>query len=125
MNQIISKKAREKYNRLMDAYDKIIVCFDRKKQEIERIIDTAADMDVKSLLIIADETCDSPDHAGPDVRFYRMGAAEKEEFMDLCRTYEFSDHIIMLTENTQYPSLSNYLLSHFITEEDAYRALLW
>ncbi len=39
-------------------------------------------------------------------------------------TYEFSDHICLLTDNIQYGSLENYILNGLLTEEEVFAALL-
>ncbi len=49
---------------------------------------------------------------------------EDPEVMNLYRMYEFSDKIIVFSEDSQYGSIWNYVRKGFLTAEEAIDALL-
>lgn len=76
----------------------------------------------KTLLLIKNhETVNFPKN---NVNIQSISGEQYRSIEKLYYTYEFSDRICLLTDGNQYGSLVNYILSGWLTEEQAFAALL-
>ena len=56
--------------------------------------------------------------------FCKISRSDLTFILKIYRLYEFSDRITLLSQNPQYPSLLNYILTGVLTEEEFFESLL-
>lgn len=114
-----------KLENYIEKYEKIfIINFDSQDNNhiLKRICKTISNMSKRHNFIICSEN---------DFELERLNnidywsQEEMSEFLKLYLIYEFSDKIILLSDTTQYPSISNYIFTGLLTEELCCEALIY
>lgn len=112
------------YNDFLKVYDKIIIYCESQKKDLDFIVKCVNEADdIKKVLIVSDSKIDFISN-NTNLHFYQINREEKDELLDLYFMYEFSEHITIVNNNPQYPSIFNYLSVGLLTNEDLIKALL-
>lgn len=58
------------------------------------------------------------------VKFITLEEKSFLQLVKLYHTYEFSDQVVMVSDQAQYPGILNYLTTGLLTEEQFWKAVL-
>lgn len=98
-----------------------IILYDLENEEIQKLLcDTIEAKNLPDIEI----WCKNADIKALHPYLRIVTKLELSEILDLYHLYEFTDKLIVLSDNPVYPSISNYILQGIMTTNEIVEALL-
>ncbi len=114
-----------KIEQAIETYEKIFLFNCRDKQIAKLAEDFCRNISCKNLTrkILVMSNAGFPDEKITDYK--QLSEEEYNHLYKLYSMYEFSDRVQIITEESQYGSLQNYVKTGLLTEEEMFEALLY
>lgn len=129
MRKRLSEDAKDIINSIrsyIEKSDKILLAF-TDKSFIEGLVNYYNESALlggisKKILVLGEGDISCGEYC--NFKYIRISGSERDSIAALYRTYEFSDRVLLISEDSRYGSLFNYVNTGLLTREELYQILL-